>query len=67
MYFSFLFLFLIAYLLFLTPFFAGCIRVAGKTGFWYQGSGDEAPKEKTVGFDTQDLTQKDKNPGSIEV
>jgi len=45
---------------------SGCVRVAGGTGVWYQGPEDEAPKTKTVGFDTQDLIPSDEAPGSIE-
>jgi hypothetical protein len=48
-------------------FSAGCIRIAGKTGFWYKGSKEEPPKVKQVGFDTQDLVQRDQAPGSIEI
>ena len=46
---------------------SGCVRVAGGTGVWYKGPKDEAPKTKSVGFDTQDLFPSDDTPGSIEM
>ena len=45
--------------------FSGCVRVAGKTGYWYKGSEDEEAKAKQVGFDTQDLVDPNRAPGSI--
>ncbi|HXV27595.1 MAG TPA: hypothetical protein VD913_01380, partial [bacterium] len=45
---------------------AGCVRVAGKAGYWHQGAEDEEPKTKQVGFDTQNIVDRDKTPGSIE-
>ncbi len=44
----------------------GCIRIAGKAGYWKQGAEDEEPTVKQAGFDTQDLTDRNRPPGSIE-
>ncbi len=46
--------------------FSSCVRVAGKAGYWKQGTEDEAPAVKQVGFDTQNLVDRNKAPGSIE-
>ncbi len=46
--------------------FSSCVRVAGKAGYWKQGPEDEAPAVKQVGFDTQNLVDRNKAPGSIE-
>jgi hypothetical protein len=45
--------------------FSGCIRLTGSAGYWKKGSEDEAPKSKTVGFDTQDLVDPDRPKGNI--
>ena len=39
-------------LLFLCFAFQGCIRLTGNAGYWRQGTDDEAPQVKQVGFDT---------------
>ncbi|MBI3307663.1 MAG: hypothetical protein HYZ84_07655 [Candidatus Omnitrophica bacterium] len=44
---------------------AGCVRLQGKAGYWHQDEDDEYPKGKTVGFDTQDIVQRDRREGSI--
>lgn len=36
-------------------FLSSCIRLAGGAGYSYQGSNDEAPKSKSIGFDTANL------------
>ncbi len=46
---------------------AGCIRLTGGTGVWYQGAEDEAPKSKQIGFDTDDLIPQKNPPGNIEI
>lgn len=46
---------------------SGCIRLTGSAGYWSQGPGDEPPKGKTVGFDTNDFVPGAPAPGSIEV
>lgn len=52
-------------LLFLTVFSMGCIRLQGKAGDWYQGANDGLPKGKEIGFDTQDIVQRDRHEGGI--
>ena len=49
----------------LAAFAAGCIRLQGKAGYWHQGSEDESPKGKEIGFDTQNLVQQNRREGSI--
>lgn len=46
--------------------FSGCIRVAGTAGYYKQDSDDLSPKAKQVGFDTQNVVNKFKTPGSVE-
>lgn len=45
----------------------GCVRLTGSAGYWSQGAGDEAPKGKSVGFDTNNFVPGAPAPGSIEV
>ena len=44
---------------------SGCIRLSGSAGFWHQGKENEAPKAKSVGFDTASLNPNDA-PGDIQ-
>jgi apolipoprotein N-acyltransferase len=52
---------------FLAVLSSGCIRLAGTAGYAYTKSGDEVPKIKQVGFDTQNLVPSNQTPGNIEV
>lgn len=46
---------------------SGCIRVSGTAGYYGKGAEGEAPKAKQVGFDTQNVVNKFKTPGTIEI
>ena len=50
----------------LTVFLCGCVRVAGTAGYWHTGQEGQL-ESKQAGFDTNDLVQKGKTPGSITV
>ena len=43
----------------------GCIRLSAGAGYSYQGKNDDAPKTKSVGFDTQDIIEPGRAKGSI--
>ena len=49
-----------------TVFLSGCVRVAGTAGYWHSGQ-DGQLESKQAGFDTNELVQKGKTPGSITV
>lgn len=47
-----------------TIFLSGCVHVAGTAGYWKAGPEGQL-QSKQAGFDTQNLVQKGKTPGSI--
>lgn len=46
-------------------FFAGCLRLKGDAGYWYQRPGQEEAKYHGISFDTQELVQRDRAEGKI--
>lgn len=47
--------------------FSGCIRLAGKAGYYHQGPDEDAPQVKEAGFDTAQMFPSSKSTGSIEI
>lgn len=59
--------FLTAYCLVLSSLLFGCIRVAGKAGYWERGQESGVTQSKQVGFDTQHLVPRSTPEGNIDI
>ena len=53
------------FLILIGTLFQGCVRLTGNAGWWHQGTNDESPKAKQIGFDTNDYVPGAKAPGNI--